>query len=493
MTEMAAQPGIDSAYGTNYFAATAVPAPARPQLMVDQDVDVCVIGAGLAGLTTAREIARRGWSVAVLEARRIAWGASGRNTGFVLPGYHQSAHRIIERTGTERARTLWRLAQAGVDYVRDTVAEADLPGVAPTGGGWLSVSKVDNEEGVARDAYFLRDTFGADAEFWPTERVRTHLKSQYYFQGYHLRDAYHIHPLNYALGLARLAEEAGARIYEDTPAMSIDPVGVRKRVVTPSARVRAAHVVFAGNVHLGALMPAVSETLLAVTTYLIATEPLGERVKEAIDFEGCVSDSDLADNHYRLDGERLIWSGRATLHEANPRRFARRLRRDIARVFPQLGKVGIAAAWPGTLGNTVHRMPQIGEFSPGLWVASGFGGHGLNTTAMAGNLIARAIVEGNRTWRHFEPFELIWAGGQAGRLAAKIRMMLRTGNERMAARMSRRRERLRTRKSAADERIARNMWARLQTEALHEQAATTEQATEKKGRGKNRRSKEAAE
>lgn len=473
-----ADTGNFAVYGSSYFAASMVRRAERAPLNLDLDVDVCVIGGGLAGLTTAREIARRGWSVVVLEGRRIAWNASGRNTGFVLPGYGQTPQAIIARTSLERARILWSLAQAGLDYVRDTIAETGMPGAGLTEGGWLMVSKADRAEAVRDETAFLRTTFGADVTMWPTQKVRRHLKTPYYFQAIHFRNAFHIHPLNYALGLAKSAEEAGVRIFEQTPALSIDPVGVRKRVVTPNARVRAAHVVLAGNVHLGELMPEVARTLVPVTTYVAATAPLGAIVGEAIAFEGSVSDTNWADNHYRLAGDRLIWSGRMTVHESSPAKYAKRLRRDIARMFPQLGKIDFEYAWRGTLGNAVHRMPQIGEIQPGLWIASGFGGHGLNTTAMAGNLIARAIVEDSKTWRHFEPFEMVWAGGLFGRAAVKIGYLSYTARESVTARLARRRERLRNRKSIVDERLAEKLWKRLQNGGDAEIAAMPAQSAQ---------------
>ena len=143
---------------------------------------------------------------------------------------------------------------------------------------------------------------------------------------------------------------------------------------------------------------------------------MGQALGEAIGFRGAVSDSDLADNHYRIVGsDRLMWSGRATTWARDPRNYVRALTADIGKTFPQLGQVSVDHAWSGTLGNSIHRMPQIGELGPGVWLASGFGGHGLNTTATAGNLIARAIVEGDQTWRQFTPFELVWAGGVLGR------------------------------------------------------------------------------
>jgi hypothetical protein len=225
--------------------------------------------------------------------------------------------------------------------------------------------------------------------------------------------------------------------------------------------VRAAHVVLAGNVHLGGLMPQLSRTLLPITTYLVATKPLGDKLEAAMSYRAAVSDTEWADNHYRpTPDNRLIWSGRMTTWPSNPRYFIGALRRDIARTYPQLGKVDIEFAWNGTLGNTVHRMPQIGEVSSGLWLASGFGGHGFNTTALAGNLIARAIIEGDKTWQAFSPFELVWAGGIAGRAVAQASYISQLLGNFARSFISRRREQLK-RKAVA---------ARVDTSALESQS-----------------------
>jgi glycine/D-amino acid oxidase-like deaminating enzyme len=406
-------------YAPSWYSATATPAPQRAPLTADLDVDVCVVGGGLAGLTTAREIARGGWSVAVLEAGRIAGNASGRNCGFVLPGFAAPIGGIWERVGLARARELWALSEAGLEYVRVTLQDTGMPDVEPVD-GWLNVSKLDDADRVIATLQLIGQDIGAEVEGWATDRVRDVLKSDHYFNALHFPRAFHLHPLNYALGLAALAEAAGAHIFEHTPAVTIDPAGVRKRIETPKGRLRAAHVVLAGNVHIGALMPRVAATLLPIWTYLAVTAPLGPRLADAITFSGAVSDGERADNHYRIvDGDRLLISGRATLWEADPGRFAAELAGDIARLYPQLGQVAIEHCWSGVLGRTIHGMPQIGELSPGIWLASGFSGHGINTTAMAGNLIARAIVDGDDTWRLFLPFELIWAGGLTGRIAAQ--------------------------------------------------------------------------
>jgi len=428
----------------SWYEATRVASRDRGRLTFELDIDVCVIGAGLAGLTVAREIAKRGWSVAVLEAGRVAWAASGRNSGFVLPGFHEDVDTVVERIGLDHAKHLYALSKDGVDYVRRTIEETGMPGVNPAP-GWLHVSK--NDDDVRRRAERLR-WIGAEVEAWPAARVREQLPNPRYFGALHYPNAFHIHPLNYAMGLAEEAEKAGVRIFEETPALSIDPAGVRKRIDTPDARVRAPHVVLACNVHLGELMPQLAATLLPITTYVMVTEPIPV-LNEVIRYQGGISDTDRADNHYRIvGGNRLQWGGRMRVWDAEPRFIARSLVADIRRNFPQLGKVEVAHLWRGTLGRAIHRMPQIGAIEPGLWVASGFGGHGLNTTAMAGELIARGIVEGDETWRLFAPYELVWAGGTLGRAIAQGLYWGSRPVARVEQELTRYRERARERKAA---------------------------------------------
>ncbi len=428
-----------AAYGNSWYAATKIDAPLRPQLSFDLDVDVCVIGGGLAGLTVAREVARSGWSVVLLEAGRLAGSASGRNTGFVLPGFGADADKLVARVGFDRTKDIWALAQAGLDYVRDAVAANGVSGIDPEN-GWLHVSKEDNSDTFVAEVQLLGE-LGCEIEGWQTDRVRSVLRSERYFYAINHLRALTIHPLNYALKLAAAAERDGARIFENTRALSIDPSGVRKRIVTPDARLRANHVVLCGNVQLGALLPRVASTLVPMTTYVITTAPLGEALTQAVGYRGGISDSDHADNHYRIvGGDRLMLSGRSTAWTRDPGRYIKALTGDIKKTYPQLGDVAVDYAWRGTLGLTIHRMPQIGELGPGVWLASGFGGHGLNTTAMAGNLIARAIIDGDLTWRQFTPFELVWAGGMMGRAAGQTRSWIKRLRAAIAERRAKARE-----------------------------------------------------
>jgi glycine/D-amino acid oxidase-like deaminating enzyme len=430
-----------------WYETTRVPLRERGRLNFDVDVDVCVVGAGLAGLTVAYEVGKRGWSVAVLEAHRIGWAASGLNTGFVLPGFSEDVADIVERVGLDRTKELWALSEQGLEYVRRTIEETGMAGVDPVP-GWLYVSKTDHGARLRAHIETLR-WIGAQAEFWPKSQVRELLPNRRYFDAMHVPNAFHIHPLNYTLGLAAAAEAAGVRIFEETPATAIDPAGVRKRIVTPQGRLRANTVVLAGNVHLGALMPQIAETLMPISTFVLVTEPIAN-LQDGIRWRGAVSDGDRADNHYRIVGSnRLQWSGRVRVWEADPRRFARGLLRDIKRNFPALKNVEAASAWRGTLGRTVHRMPQVGELEPGLWLASGFGGHGLNTTAMAGELVARGIVDADQTWRLFAPYELVWAGGRLGRALVQTAYWLREAGDAAAQLLSQRRERRRERPEPA--------------------------------------------
>lgn len=407
-------------YGPTWYAETMAATRQRLPLTYDIDVDVCVIGAGLAGLTTAREIARRGWSVAVLEAQHVASNASGRSGGFVLPGFNQSNERIIERVGRDRAKALWALSEEGVDYVRTTIRETGMPGVDRVE-GWLSVQRIDDRAAIAAEAEFITRELNTEVEIWPVEQVRAALNTQRYFQALHFPGAFHIHPLNYALGLAEAVEKAGAQIYEGTPALAIDPAGVRKRIDVPGARVRAGHIVLAGNTQLGRVFPVVSQSIMPLSSYLAVTAPLGAQLNDAIAYRGGVSDTRRVYEYFRVvGGDRLMWGAHISARLSPPRNLGSRLARDIHKVFPQLGKIEIAHAWSGVMGFALHKMPLIGEVAPGLWVASGFAGHGINTTAMAGGLVARAIVEGDDRWRLFESFDLVWTGGIFGRAAAQM-------------------------------------------------------------------------
>ncbi len=432
-------------------AATAKTVPERARLTFDLDVDICVVGAGLAGLTVAREAALLGASVAVLEGRHVGWNASGNMLGTVMPGYGVPLGDLIARVGFEDTRELWALSKQGADYVR---AAATLIPFSAFSAGALEVSGVDVGDTLISRLQMLGEDFDTEVEGWQVDRVRDELRTRRYFHGVYYPKAFQIDGRLYAQGLAGLARKAGARIFEDTPVVSIDASGIRKRIVTPQARLRASHIVLAGNVHLGAPLRRLSETLLPVWRYAAVTAPLGERLAGSIAFQGSVTDSDGIDHFRIVEGDRLMWSSPETTWGARPQRFAPAIQRRIATIFPKLGKVEIAQAFGGVVGQTVHGMPQIGQLRKGLWVASGFGRQGLNTTAMAGQLIARSILWGDERWRLFSPFELVWAGGRTGRIVGQAVGMWQRGTATAAGALSRYREGARAREQVREARLA---------------------------------------
>jgi glycine/D-amino acid oxidase-like deaminating enzyme len=425
----------------------------RARLSFDLDVDICVVGAGLAGLSVALESARLGASVAVLEGRHIGWNASGHQLGTVMPGYGLPIGDLIARIGLEGTRELWSLSKQGAESVRANASEQLIPGIALSEGA-LEVSNVDVGDRLISRLQMLGEDFETEVEGWQVDRVRAELKTDRYFHGVYYPGAFQIDGRKYIHGLAALARRAGARIFEDTPVVSIDPSGIRKRIVTPSARLRASHIVLAGNIHLGAPLRRLSETLLPVWRYAGVTAPLGERLAEAMTFRGSVADSDGIDHFRIVEGDRLMWASPETTWAARPARLAPAIARRIRTIFPQLGQVEMAEVWGGAVGQTVHGMPQIGQLRRGLWVTSGFGRQGLNTSAMAGQLIARSILWGDERWRLFSPFELVWAGGPTGRVAGYVIGMWGRGSSAAAGALARYRERARVRERTREARLA---------------------------------------
>jgi glycine/D-amino acid oxidase-like deaminating enzyme len=423
----------------------------RPRLSFDLDVDICVVGAGLAGLTVALEAARLGASVAVLEGRHVGWNASGHHLGTVMPGFALPIGELIARIGFEDSRELWSLSKQGADYVRANATEGLMPGIALSEGA-LEVSNVEAGEQLISRLQMLSEDFETDVEGWQVDRVRDQLKTDHYFHGVYHPKAFQIDGRKYVHGLAALARRAGARIFEDTPVVSIDASGIRKRIVTPSARLRASHIVLAGNIHLGEPLRRLSQTLLPVWRYAAVTAPLGERLAEVVTFQGSVTDTDGIDHFRIVEGDRLMWASPETTWAARPERFAGTIARRIRTIFPRLGATEIAEVFGGAVGQTVHGMPQIGQLRRGLWVTSGFGRQGLNTSAMAGQLIARSILRGDERWRLFSPFELVWAGGPTGRAAGHLVGMWGRGSSAAAGALARYRERAQARERVREAR-----------------------------------------
>ena len=410
----------DSAYPASWYAATRDASADRPPLAARIEADVAVVSGGFAGLHSARLLALQGKRVALVERHRIGWGASGRNGGFVGAGFAERSGALIDRLGLEHTRRLYAQSQRCVALVREAVDGLGRPDIR-MGTGKLSVSRTNQGPGFTDRTRALADTLGATFEPWDTSRVRALLDTSRYHQGIHDPSSFHIHPLNFALALAADVEARGGTIHEGTEATGLSREGSTWRLQTPRGEIAASHIVLAGNADLGRVQPRIARAVLPVATYVAVTEKIGPRLAEAIRWAGAISDTRRAGDYYRvIDGDRLLWGGRITTDTREPPRLREMMRGDILSVYPQLGDIRIEYAWPGIMGYAPHKMPQVGEIQPGLWICSAFGGHGLAQTAAGADAVAAGILGDDSRWRLFAPFGTRWAGGPFGQAATQL-------------------------------------------------------------------------
>ena len=410
----------DTDYPASWYAATRDASPDRAPLSGRIEADVAVVGGGFAGLHTARLLAMRGRRVVLVERRRIGWGASGRNGGFVGAGFAARSGALIDRLGPDHARRLYAQSQRGVAIVRAAIDELGRPDIR-TGSGKLTVSRTDQGAGFADRTRALAAKLGASFEPWETDRVRTLIATSRYHQAIHDPQSFHLHPLNFALALAEDIERRGGKLYERTDATELERQGAVWRLQTAGGEIAARHVVLAGNADLGRVHRRIAGAVLPVATYVAVTAKIGPQLAEFIRWPGAISDTRRAGDYYRIvDGDRLLWGGRITTDTREPSRLREIMRRDILAAYPGLDGIAIDYAWPGIMGYAPHMMPQVGEIEPGLWVCSAFGGHGVAQTAAGADALAAAIAGEDDRYRLFQPFGTGWAGGPLGRIATQL-------------------------------------------------------------------------
>ncbi|WP_119391248.1 NAD(P)/FAD-dependent oxidoreductase [Taklimakanibacter lacteus] len=414
-------------------------APARDAAPPPRGVvaaDACIIGGGLAGITTARELQRRGRIVVLLEAKTLAWSASGRNGGFVGNGFAAGIEEIIERVGLKNAQALYRLSAHGTEYVRREVTRLDAS--IRMSDGIIVAQRVNDPAGARRRQEMMLRDFGEGLDVLSAEQTRALLVTERYFQSLRNPKSFLIHPLRYARALADDAEHGGVNIFENTPALSVSRKGSSFVVRTAHAEVHAQHVVHCVSALDRRIHAPTGRAVLPVATYVAVTEPL---TQDAIRTRSGIGDMRRAGDYYRLvTDNRLLWGGRITTRISEPLRLAQMMKHDMLAVFPQLGNPRIDYAWGGLMAYALHKMPLIGRARDGQWFATAFGGHGLNTTAMAGILLARAIADKDDEYRRFAAFAPRWAGGPFGRIGVQAsywHMQLRDRLDERADRQSR--------------------------------------------------------
>lgn len=379
-------------YPPSWYTATAETAPARPALGGDVQVDVCIVGAGFTGLSAALFLARKGFKVAVIEAHRAGFGASGRNGGQVGSGYNKDQLWLENRLGKIKARALWDMTEAAKAQVRELAADhapdaAFVPGVAH---GEYSASETREHHDYAAH---LAKHYGYDQiDCLDTADFRDVVKTDAYEGGIIDRGAGHIHPLRYALGLARAAEAAGATIYEGSAATSIDN-GAIPKVRTANGTVICDHLIVAGNGYLPDIDTQVASHVMPINSFIAATEPLGTRAQEVLSEDIAVADSKFVVNYYRMsEDHRFLFGGRESYTIGFPQDISTKLRQRMVSLFPQLSDAKLDYVWGGTLGITMSRLPYVARLGPTTLTASGFSGHGVALSGFAGRVMAEAIA-----------------------------------------------------------------------------------------------------
>jgi glycine/D-amino acid oxidase-like deaminating enzyme len=409
------------AYPDTYYARTLGETAHSPSLDGSFECDVAVVGGGLAGLTAALELARAGRSVVVLEAERIGWGASGRNGGFVGPGYATSHGHIATMVGPDHAHELHKMSIEGVRIVADNIESLSIANANPIYGK-MSVLRYSNPDALAARRDALEKEFGYRIEVMQTPAVREVLRSKKYFQALYDPACFHFHPLNYARALASAVRQMGGRVFEGSRAVRVELDGPRKLVSTANGQVSAQHLVLACGGYTDNLVPRIRRSILPIATYVLLTEPAREQIAEAVRTDAAISDNRRAGDYYRLmdGGTRILWGGRITTRTSEPRQLAEMMRSTMLATYPQLSGIRIETAWSGLMAYARHLMPIIGQLQPGVWHAVGFGGHGMNTTAIGGRVVAEGILGTSDRHRLFAPFGLAWNGGPFGVAAAQL-------------------------------------------------------------------------
>lgn len=406
---------------TPYYARMAPPAPPAAPLSGRIECEACIVGGGFAGLNAALGLAERGQrGVVLLEAHRVGHGASGRNGGFVFGGFSRGEGELLADLGPQRARALYQGTLDAVELIRRRIHRHGIECQA-TDAGVLWANWFRDPAPLRARQRLLADHFNVHWDWVPREQLAERVLSPRYGDALFERNALHFNPLAYARGLAAAARALGARVHEGSPAIALDRDGAGWRVRTPSGEVRARQVLLACGGYLAGLRREVDAGVLPIATYVMVTEPLGDRLHEVLRTRAAIYDSRFAFDYYRPTPEgRLLWGGRISVRDRSPAAVRRLLARDLRRVFPQLAGLGIEDAWSGLMSYARHSMPQLGRVDEGLWVAQAFGGHGVAPTTLAGEVMAGALAGNDPRWREFADYGLVSALKPAGFLGAQL-------------------------------------------------------------------------
>jgi gamma-glutamylputrescine oxidase len=386
-------PGVHAA---SWYAATAGEVPDHPELRGEVRADICVVGAGYGGLSAALHLAERGFDVALVEANRIGWGASGRNGGQLGIGPRSDMTKYERTVGRDDARKAWDIAIAANRLVKDLIARHEIDCDLTPGYMEACWKAGHTAEAMAYPEHVARHYGHHDARIISRDEMAGMLGTSRYHGGFLDMTGAHLHPLRYALGLGRAATQAGARIFERSPVTQVGD----GRVTTAQGSITADHVIVACNGYLDGLVPQVARRTMPINNFIGATEPLGaERARSIIRDNVCVCDTKFVLNYYRLTPDhRLLWGGGESYGKRFPRDIAGLVRRKMLEIFPQLADVAFTHVWGGTLAITGTRFPAFQRLDGKTLAISGWSGSGIHMATMGGQIAAEAVAGQMERW-----------------------------------------------------------------------------------------------
>ena len=378
-------------YPASYYAATASMTKERPALQEAKQTDVCVIGAGYTGLSTALFLLEKGFSVTVLEAAKVGFGASGRNGGQIVNSYSRDLDSIERSVDSSAAKLIGQMAFEGGRIIRERVARYNIQCDLKDGGVFAALSQKQMHHLEAQKALWERYGYH-QLELLDEQGIKRVVASDRYIGGMLDKQGGHIHPLNLALGEAAAVESLGGAVYENSPAVRIER-GEQPLIHTPTGNVRAKFVVVAGNAYLGDLIPELAAKSMPCGTQVIATEPLDDELaRSLLPQDYCVEDCNYLLDYYRLSADkRLIYGGGVVYGARDPADIESIIHPKMLKTFPQLAKVRIDYAWTGNFLLTLSRLPQVGRLGNNIYYSQGCSGHGVTYTHVAGKVIAEAL------------------------------------------------------------------------------------------------------
>ena len=414
----------------NLYHATSPAPTCFDAWQASSQAHTVIVGGGFAGINTALGLAERGISALVLEQKSVGFGASGRNGGFVFAGYSLGESALLNALGHELARAWYQRTQAAVNLIRARISRYAIA-CDSVDAGVLWANWFNDPAVLSARQNLLKEHFASDWQSISKAELATKLHTTRYSGALFERNALHLNPLRLLRGLAEAARAQGAKIVEQVQVESVTPIAAnsaknhrRWRVTTNHGTVECDHVVLACGGYLAGKLAqnqrALSRAVLPIATYVIATEPLGARIKNIISTDAAVYDTRFAFDYYRATPEsRIVWGGRISVRDAAPSQVKKMLKEDMVRVYPQLKDAKIEHAWSGLMSYATHEMPQIGQTQPGLWHAQAFGGHGLAPCCVAGETLASAITSNDLSYLELKRFGLTQTYGSFGLAAAQ--------------------------------------------------------------------------